>query len=1065
MDKGNSGPGGSSGSDRNTPSSANSTPRLDSQNISTNNNGSSTTKKTPATPLAQDKKRPTSNTPSFIKKPIQVSTPSLTNNSNALSENNAILAQAISNSTSKRNSTGSISNSSSSINSQSSLQSNNAILQQYMQNQTKNNSSLKSSTNGTSNSQTTTTTTTTTHSQSTFQKIQEKDERYSSIKIESLSPTMTSVPSSLTMPFSSTNSPVLQVSTSSLKEPDFSLESTISSNSSITSQHLLGGSSSSLNVNLHRSLSPLPNSILNSSGRRTPLASHDSSNNIQVICRFRPETTAELSLGMSEQQEKSFKFTVNKEDGVIQYLNKQNLQQETFKFNRVYTQDTSQEQIYKEHCPSLVDNLLSGYNVSVICYGQALSGKTYTCQGYNYSNRTKKFSSIGEEYFQNGNEFVDKYWGLTPRIVRDLFERIESMKDKYKFAIKVSYLLINNRDKLHDLQKPDLASVNDMVDISSTSVYSFHDVLTIFSVADRNLAKSDIASNSRRHAIFIVNMTKEDIDGLEPTLNSTLYMVDLASSEKADGLTQPEIKQASSIGSSLFFLGGVINDIITGAQHIRYRECVLTRVLSDSFGGNSKTLLVITCSGSQNESVVKDNLSVLEFGRKGQMVKNKPLANIEKSKQQLESENQKMEKLINSVGTIHGFTGEALTQYINHLMDEQKLNQDEKNQLSKTVVELQKEIDVIANDLEKSKQAKTKYEKLYEKENQDLEIYYQSKIEDLEKNMESLNGQIQDQNKYIDQAKKLESEKDNQSNLLLKANSQIQKWENDYTKVTETITHLESEKVTLRTQLEEKQKLLNQLEVERKASKDSSQLFINEKINSLELQVQQSSNELTSLHEQLETSQNRIHELDQQLIKSKAEYSSVQNDYSNIQNQFQDYRIKYSSEKSLKKKKKNQELKEKVTLLQQQMSSTNVDILNQQLKSHIDSETKLKTDIQTLQQNYQKHIQTLESTIQKQTQQLISNNTNSTSISTTEVKNEEYLTKTNNINSNNTTIATTSTKDIIYRGKKSNILLNLIALVIFLVIIFGLMLLVGNVTKRNECCKRYSRDFSIFRIS
>ncbi len=60
-------------------------------------------------------------------------------------------------------------------------------------------------------------------------------------------------------------------------------------------------------------------------------------------------------------------------------------------------------------------------------------------------------------------------------------------------------------------------------------------------------------------------------------------------------------------------------------QHISYRESKLTRVLSESLGGNSKTCLIITCSPHPFNDA--ETLSTLRFGARARNIKNAPKVN------------------------------------------------------------------------------------------------------------------------------------------------------------------------------------------------------------------------------------------------------------------------------------------------------------------------------------------------------------------------------------------------------------------------------------------------------
>jgi len=115
-----------------------------------------------------------------------------------------------------------------------------------------------------------------------------------------------------------------------------------------------------------------------------------------------------------------------------------------------------------------------------------------------------------------------------------------------------------------------------------------------------------------------------------------LYLVDLAGSEKLGktGATGTTKEEAKMINKSLSTLGLVINHLTDGVStHIPYRDSKLTRILSESLGGNSKTSLIITCSPARFN--FEETVSTLKFGQRAKDIKNKARVNRELSIQEL----------------------------------------------------------------------------------------------------------------------------------------------------------------------------------------------------------------------------------------------------------------------------------------------------------------------------------------------------------------------------------------------------------------------------------------------
>ena len=155
----------------------------------------------------------------------------------------------------------------------------------------------------------------------------------------------------------------------------------------------------------------------------------------------------------------------------------------------------------------------------------------------------------------------------------------------------------------------------------------------------RNRATASTKMNdasSRSHCLFIMTIIMvNSIDGSCKT--GTLYLVDLAGSERiaktgAEGQT---LNEAKNINLSLVTLGRVINQITDSKHsgHIPYRDSKLTRILSESIGGNSKTCLIITVS--PHHSNEGETLSTLNFGSRAKQIKNKPKVNKEQTPEEL----------------------------------------------------------------------------------------------------------------------------------------------------------------------------------------------------------------------------------------------------------------------------------------------------------------------------------------------------------------------------------------------------------------------------------------------
>merc|ERR1719193_3034454 len=164
-------------------------------------------------------------------------------------------------------------------------------------------------------------------------------------------------------------------------------------------------------------------------------------------------------------------------------------------------------------------------------------------------------------------------------------------------------------------------------------VTSSEDVLWHLEEGGHNRATSSTRMNetsSRSHAVFVFRLLCEDRVTHSKKM-SKLMMVDLAGSEKVKKTEAQgqRLEEAKGINQSLSTLGRVIQGLTTNKGHIAYRDSKLTRLLSDSLGGNSKTCIIVTCSPCEYN--VEETISTLRFGVNCKKVKNKPKVNKEMS--------------------------------------------------------------------------------------------------------------------------------------------------------------------------------------------------------------------------------------------------------------------------------------------------------------------------------------------------------------------------------------------------------------------------------------------------
>ncbi|KAI7885704.1 kinesin-domain-containing protein [Lichtheimia hyalospora FSU 10163] len=311
----------------------------------------------------------------------------------------------------------------------------------------------------------------------------------------------------------------------------------------------------------------------------------------------------------------------------------------TFTYDHVFDTQTQQQHIYETSVLPLTEKFVDGFNATILAYGQTGSGKTY---------------SMGTAI--DGNTDSSEQQGIVPRFIRDLFDRLENKKNndpEYESQVLVSFLELYNEDLVDLLnfqQRQRACDISIRQDVQGNIYWSgvreepcsdpreLLGYLTKGSLG-RTVGSTDMnAVSSRSHAIFSVilkqQLPDEDNADQRKTIVSKFHFVDLAGSERlvrtnAQGV---RAREGIAINSGLLALGNVISalgDESRRSTHIPYRDSKLTRLLQDSLGGNSQTLMVACVSPANNN--LQETLSTLKYANRARNIKNRVSVNQEYS--------------------------------------------------------------------------------------------------------------------------------------------------------------------------------------------------------------------------------------------------------------------------------------------------------------------------------------------------------------------------------------------------------------------------------------------------
>uniref|UniRef100_A0A8C7BGQ6 Kinesin-like protein n=1 Tax=Neovison vison TaxID=452646 RepID=A0A8C7BGQ6_NEOVI len=307
----------------------------------------------------------------------------------------------------------------------------------------------------------------------------------------------------------------------------------------------------------------------------------ESCDNVKVVVRCRPLNEREKSMCYKQAvsvDEMRGTITVHKTDS-------SNEPPKTFTFDTVFGPESKQLDVYNLTARPIIDSVLEGYNGTIFAYGQTGTGKTFTMEGV---------------------RAVPELRGIIPNSFAHIFGHIAKAEGDTRFLVRVSYLEIYN-EEVRDLLGKDQTQRLESVGATNMNEHS-----------------------SRSHAIFTITIecSEKGVDGNMHVRMGKLHLVDLAGSERQakTGATGQRLKEATKINLSLSTLGNVISALVDGkSTHVPYRNSKLTRLLQDSLGGNSKTMMCANIGPADYN--YDETISTLRYANRAKNIKNKARIN------------------------------------------------------------------------------------------------------------------------------------------------------------------------------------------------------------------------------------------------------------------------------------------------------------------------------------------------------------------------------------------------------------------------------------------------------
>ncbi|PKK24184.1 kinesin family member 1B, transcript variant X6 [Columba livia] len=344
---------------------------------------------------------------------------------------------------------------------------------------------------------------------------------------------------------------------------------------------------------------------------------------VKVAVRVRPFNSRETS--------KESKCIIQMQGNSTSIINPKNPKEapKSFSFDYSYWSHTSpedpcfasQSRVYNDIGKEMLLHAFEGYNVCIFAYGQTGAGKSYTMMGKQEESQA----------------------GIIPQLCEELFEKInDNSNEEMSYSVEVSYMEIyceRVRDLLNPKNKGNLRVREHPLlgpyveDLSKLAVTSYTDIADLMDAG--NKARTVAATNmnetsSRSHAVFTIVFTQKKHDtetDLCTEKVSKISLVDLAGSERADstGAKGTRLKEGANINKSLTTLGKVISALAEVSKKkkktdfIPYRDSVLTWLLRENLGGNSRTAMVAALSPADIN--YDETLSTLRYADRAKQIK------------------------------------------------------------------------------------------------------------------------------------------------------------------------------------------------------------------------------------------------------------------------------------------------------------------------------------------------------------------------------------------------------------------------------------------------------------
>ncbi|XP_073416522.1 kinesin-like protein KIF19 [Dendrobates tinctorius] len=343
---------------------------------------------------------------------------------------------------------------------------------------------------------------------------------------------------------------------------------------------------------------------------------------LTVALRVRPINETELVEGatiIAHKVDEQMVVLMDPMEDPDDILRANRSREKSYMFDVAFDYSATQDTVYRLTTKGLIEGVISGYNATVFAYGPTGCGKTYTMLG------------------------TDREPGIYIRTLNDLFKAIEETSDDMEYEVLMSYLEIYN-EMIRDLLNPalgyldlreDSKGVIQVAGITEVSTINAKEIMQLLMKGNKQRTQEPTAANktsSRSHAILQVTVRqKSRVKNITQEVRvGRLFMIDLAGSERASQTQNrgQRMKEGAHINRSLLALGNCINALSErgGNKYVNYRDSKLTRLLKDSLGGNSRTVMIAHISPAS--SAFEESRNTLTYADRAKNIKTRVKRNL-----------------------------------------------------------------------------------------------------------------------------------------------------------------------------------------------------------------------------------------------------------------------------------------------------------------------------------------------------------------------------------------------------------------------------------------------------